>query len=169
MAEQVRLCYDRDGHPSKNKHREIFQARKGRGYPPIFLELLDPFKCETCAVTASAREYRQSERVKTKGYHKSNKKTVKPPDAQAAKVTDTHPPPCASCTPTCPCCTDVGTDGAAQLAKCSHMQFTAYNKLTARIRPAKAPSRRRQAHLASYRLPNTACTLTLRIASRWGG
>jgi len=23
IAEQVRLCHDRDGHPSKNKHREI--------------------------------------------------------------------------------------------------------------------------------------------------
>ena len=34
VAEQVRLCHDRDGHPSKNEHREIFQARKGRGYPP---------------------------------------------------------------------------------------------------------------------------------------
>ena len=40
VAEQVRLCHDRDGHPSENKHREIFQARKGRGYPPNFLALL---------------------------------------------------------------------------------------------------------------------------------
>jgi len=45
VAEQARLCHDRDGHPSKNKHREIFQARKGRGYPPNFLALLDHFKC----------------------------------------------------------------------------------------------------------------------------
>ena len=118
VAEQVRLCHDRDGHPSKNKHREIFQARKGRGYPPNFLALLDHFKCETCAVTSGARKYRQSERVKTKGYHKSDKMTVKPPDAQSAKATGTHPPPCASCTLTYPCCTDVGTDGAAQLAQC---------------------------------------------------
>ena len=56
VAEQVPLCHDCDGHPSKNKHREIFQARKGRGYPPNFLALLDHFKCETCAVTADARK-----------------------------------------------------------------------------------------------------------------
>ena len=49
-AEQVRLCHDRDGHPSKNKHRKIFQSRKRRGYPPNFLALIDHFKCETCAV-----------------------------------------------------------------------------------------------------------------------
>ena len=63
MAEQVRLCHDRDGHPSKNKHREIIQARKGHGYPPNFL-LLDYLKCETCTVTAGARKYRIT-RVRT--------------------------------------------------------------------------------------------------------
>jgi hypothetical protein len=26
VAEQVLLCHDRDGHPSKNKHREIFAS-----------------------------------------------------------------------------------------------------------------------------------------------
>ena len=72
VAEQVRLCHDRDGHPSRNKHREIFKARQGRGFPPNFLRFLDHFKCETCAVTAGARQYRQSERVKTKGYQKSS-------------------------------------------------------------------------------------------------
>ena len=69
-ADRVRLCHDRDGHPSKNKHRQIFKARKGKGFPPNFLALLDHFKCETCAVTAGARQYRQSKRVKTKGYHR---------------------------------------------------------------------------------------------------
>ena len=49
VAEQVRLCHDRDGHPSQNNHREISQARKGRGYASNFLALLDHFKCETCA------------------------------------------------------------------------------------------------------------------------
>ena len=72
MAEQVRLCHDRDGHPSRNKHKEIFKARQGKGFPPRFLTLLDHFKCETCSVTAGARKYRQSERVKTKGYQKSS-------------------------------------------------------------------------------------------------
>jgi hypothetical protein len=43
VPEKVRLCHDRDGHPSKNNHHEIFQARKGRGYPPNFLALLDHF------------------------------------------------------------------------------------------------------------------------------
>ena len=72
IADQVRLCYDRDGHPSKNKH-QIFLARQGRGFPPNFLALLDHFKCETCAVTAGARQYRQSTRVKERGYHKVNR------------------------------------------------------------------------------------------------
>ena len=71
IADQVRLCHDRDGNPSKNKHRQIFKARKGRGFPANFLAHLQHFKCETCAVTAGARAYRQSKRVQEKGYHKN--------------------------------------------------------------------------------------------------
>ena len=40
VTEQVRLCHDCDGHPSKNKHREIFQARKGRAILLIFWHCL---------------------------------------------------------------------------------------------------------------------------------
>jgi len=148
VAEQVRLCHDRDGHPSKNKHREIFQARKGRGYPPNFLALLDHFKCETCAVTASARKYRQSERVKTKGYQKSSKKAVKPSDTQGVKVTGTSPPASTACTPTCPCCTDVSQDGAAQLAKC----FTHAVRSTQADGPDETNKRFEQATMGAPRL-----------------
>ena len=148
VAEQVRLCHDRDGHPSKNKHREIFQARKGRGYPPNFLALLDHFKCETCAVTASARKYRQSERVKTKGYQKSSKKAVKPSDTQGVKVTGTSTPACTACTPTCPCCTDASKDGAAQLAKC----FTHAVRSTQADGPDETNKRSEQATMGAPRL-----------------
>jgi hypothetical protein len=90
-ADSVRLCHDRDGHPSNNKHRQIFKARKGKGFPPNFLALLDHFKCETCAVTAGARRYRQSKRVKQKGYHR-----------QTAEKTGAQPTTSTSCT----CCAE---------------------------------------------------------------
>jgi hypothetical protein len=53
VAEQVRLCHDSDGHPSKNKHREIFHSRKGRGYPPNFLELLKPSDTQGATATGT--------------------------------------------------------------------------------------------------------------------
>ena len=114
MADRVRLCHDRDGHPSKNKHRQIFKARQGRGFPPNFLALLDHFQCETCAVTAGARQYRQSARVKTKGYHRRV-------DAQQqsdggltglSKNTDN------TCTTSCACCTHDGMPNALAHAQC---------------------------------------------------
>ena len=69
VADQIRLCHDRDGHPSYNTHLRMYKARQGRGYPANFPSLLAHFKCETCAVTLGARTYRTSKRVKEKGYH----------------------------------------------------------------------------------------------------
>ena len=69
VADQIRLCHDRDGHPSYNSHLRMYKARQGRGYPANFPSLLAHFKCETCAVTLGARTYRTSKRVKEKGYH----------------------------------------------------------------------------------------------------
>ena len=73
VADQIRLCHDRDGHPSYNTHLRMYKARQGRGYPANFPSLLAHFKCETCDVTLvttlGARSYRTSKRVKDKGYH----------------------------------------------------------------------------------------------------
>ena len=73
VADQIRLCHDRDGHPSYNSHLRMYKARQGRGYPANFPSLLAHFKCETCAVTLGARTYRTSKRVKEKGYHTKRK------------------------------------------------------------------------------------------------
>ena len=114
IADRVRLCHDRDGHPSKNKHRQIFLARQGRGFPPNFLALLDHFKCETCAVTAGARQYRQSKRVKERGYHKG-KQSVESKSTQAcaqkAESAQTGDSACA-------CCSYTGTDAAVAQVTC---------------------------------------------------
>ena len=105
IADQVRLCHDRDGHPSKNKHRQIFKARKGRGFPANFLAHLQHFKCETCAVTAGARAYRQSKRVQEKGYHKKGEKAAQSATDRSQVGTDIAP-----CDATCACC--AATDGS---------------------------------------------------------
>jgi hypothetical protein len=69
VADQIRLCHDRDGHPSHNTHLRMYKAREGRGNPANFPSLLAHFKCETCAVTLCAHTYRTSKRVQDKGYH----------------------------------------------------------------------------------------------------
>ena len=69
VADQIRLCHDRDGHPSYNTHLRMYKSREGRKYPANFPSLLAHFKCETCAVTLGARTYRTSKRVQDKGYH----------------------------------------------------------------------------------------------------
>jgi hypothetical protein len=46
VEEQVRLCHDRDGHPSKNKHRESFRQGRVVAAIPIFWRWL---------ITSSAR------------------------------------------------------------------------------------------------------------------
>ena len=69
VADQIRLCHDRDGHPSYNTHLRMYKSREGRGYPANFPSLLAHFKCETCTVTLGARTYRTSKRVQDKGYH----------------------------------------------------------------------------------------------------
>jgi hypothetical protein len=69
VADQTRLCHDRDGHPSYNTHLRMYKSREGRRYPANFLSLLAHFKCETCAVTLGARTYRTSKRVQDKDYH----------------------------------------------------------------------------------------------------
>jgi hypothetical protein len=66
VADQIRLCHDRDGHPSYNTHLRMYKSREGRGYPANFPSLLAHFKCETCAVTLGARTYRTSKRVQDK-------------------------------------------------------------------------------------------------------
>jgi hypothetical protein len=69
VADHIRLCHDRDGHPSYNTHLRMYKSREGRGYPANFPSLLAHFKCETCAITHGARTYRTSKRVHDKGYH----------------------------------------------------------------------------------------------------
>ena len=69
VADQIRLCHDRDGHPSCNTHLRMYKSQEGRGYPTNFPSLLAHFKCETCAVTLGAPTYRTSKRVQDNGYH----------------------------------------------------------------------------------------------------
>jgi hypothetical protein len=69
VADQIRLCHDRDGHPSYNTHLRMYKSRGGQGNPANFSSLLAHFKCETCAVTLGARTYRTSKRVQDKDYH----------------------------------------------------------------------------------------------------
>lgn len=119
IADQIRLCHDRDGHPSRNKHRAIFTARQGRGFPPNFLALLDHFKCETCAVTAGARQYRQSKRVKEKGYQKKGKQAVNT-ESTGTCAGGAESSPMRTCDLACACCSNAGADGdgAAAHATC---------------------------------------------------
>ena len=94
VADQIRLCHDRDGHPSYNTHLRMYKARQGRGYPANFPSLLAHFKCETCAVTLGARSYRTSKRVKDKGYH-----------TQRQQESEVIPTSTTTCSPLeCPCC-----------------------------------------------------------------
>jgi hypothetical protein len=69
VADQIRLCHDRDGHLSYNTHLRMYKSREGRGYPTNFPSLLAHFKCETCAITLGARTHRTSKRVQDTGYH----------------------------------------------------------------------------------------------------
>ena len=140
IADQVRLCHDRDGHPSKNKHRQIYLARQGRGFPPNFLALLDHFKCETCAVTAGARQYRQSKRVKERGYHKKGKQGVESKRARVC-AQEAAPAQTGTCDSACACCSYAGTDAAAAQVTCF---ANAVRNVAARASgsaPANRPSR----------------------------
>jgi hypothetical protein len=40
VADQIRLCHDRDGHPSYNTHLRMYKSQEGRGYPVNFPSLL---------------------------------------------------------------------------------------------------------------------------------
>jgi hypothetical protein len=94
VADQIRLCHDRDGHPSYNTHLRMYTARKGRGYLANFPSLLAHFKCETCAVTLGARSYRTSKRVKGKGYQ-----------SKRQQESEVIPTSTTTCSPLeCPCC-----------------------------------------------------------------
>ena len=137
IADQVRLCHDRDGHPSKNKHRQIFKARQGRGFPANFLAHLQHFKCETCAVTSGARAYRQSKRVQEKGYHKNGKQAAQSATNKSEVGTKTAP-----CDVTCACCAT--TDGAdAQMECFTNAASNAHNQEPAdRPRLVHAPKHR---------------------------
>jgi hypothetical protein len=73
VTNHIRLCHDRDGHPSFNTHLRMYKSREGRGYPVNFPSLLAHFKCATCAITRCARTYRTSKRVQEKGYHTKRK------------------------------------------------------------------------------------------------
>jgi NACalpha-BTF3-like transcription factor len=138
IADQVRLCHDRDGHPSKNKHRQIFKARRGRGFPANFLAHLQHFKCETCAVTAGARAYRQSKRVQEKGYHKKGENAAKSATDRSQVGTDM-----ASCDAACACCAT--TDGADAHIECfTNAASNAHNQ-----EPAQQP---RLVHAPKHRM-----------------
>ncbi len=43
VADQIRLCHDRDGHPSYNTHLRMYKSREGCGYPTNFPSLLAHF------------------------------------------------------------------------------------------------------------------------------
>jgi hypothetical protein len=96
VADQIRLCHDRDGHPSYNTHLRMYKSREGRGYPANFPSLFAHFKCETCAVTLGARTYSTSKRVQDKGYHTNRQ--------QESKVILTST---STCSPLkCACCAE---------------------------------------------------------------
>ena len=104
VADQIRLCHDRDGHPSYNTHLRMYKARQRLGHPANFPSLLAHFKCETCAVTLGARSYRTSKRRtraitriasrKDKGYH-----THRQQESEVIPTSTTTSSPLE-----CPCC-----------------------------------------------------------------
>jgi hypothetical protein len=96
VADQIRLCHDRDGHPSYNTHLRMYKSRKGRGYPSNFPSLLAHFKCETCAVTLGARTYRTSKCVQDKGYHTKRQQES---EVILTSTSTCSPLKCACCAP----------------------------------------------------------------------
>jgi hypothetical protein len=96
VADQLRLCHDRDGHPSYNTHLRMYKSREGRGYPVNFPSLLAHFKCETCAITRGARTYCTGKRVQEKGYHTKRKQDSKD---ILAPMTACSPLECHDCDP----------------------------------------------------------------------
>jgi hypothetical protein len=96
VADQIRLCHDRDGHLSYNTHLRMYKSREGRGYPANFPSLLAHFKCETCAVTLGARTYRTSKRVQDKGYHTKRQQES---EVILTSTTTCSPLKCACCAP----------------------------------------------------------------------
>jgi hypothetical protein len=110
VADQTRLCHDRDGHPSYNTHLRMYKSREGRGYPANFPSLLAHFKCETCAVTLGARTYRTSKRVQDKGYH-----TKRQQESEVTLIST------ITCSPLkCPCCapSEAGLPDISRQATC---------------------------------------------------
>jgi hypothetical protein len=109
-ADQIRLCHDRDGHPSYSTHLRMYKSREGRGYPANFPSLLAHFKCETCAVTLGARTYRTSKRVEDKGYHTNRQ--------QESEVILTSTTTCSPLK--CPCCapSEAGLPDISRHATC---------------------------------------------------
>jgi hypothetical protein len=110
VVDQIRLCHDRDGHPSYNTHLRMYKSRGGRGYLANFPSRLAYFKCETCAVTLGAPTYGTSKRVQDKGYHTQRQ--------QQSEVTLTST---ITCSPLkCACCapSEDGLPDTSRQAKC---------------------------------------------------
>jgi hypothetical protein len=110
VADQIRLCHDRDGHPPYNTHLRMYKSREGRGYPVNFPSLLAHFKCETCAITRGARTYRTSKHVKEKGYHTKRKQDS---EDILAPMTVYSPLECPDCDPS-----EGGLQDISRQAKC---------------------------------------------------
>jgi len=78
--------------------------------PAHFPSLLAHFKCETCAVTLGARDYRTSKHVQDKGYH-----TKRQQESEVILTSTT------TCSPLkCPCCapSEAGLQDTSRQATC---------------------------------------------------